>query len=86
MSSENENNKLLAEILEIKEALRLLTNKIERMEVDLRNEMTLKHQAIDFKLMTHDNDISGQKKIVFFVAAALGTALIGALMKLVLRV
>lgn len=72
-------NKILHEILDIKDGLQVLTHSVERMERDLRSEMALKHQAIDFSVEKTANRLSLVEKILFGAVSFILLAVLGAL-------
>lgn len=77
-------NPVLKEIREVKKGLVDLEVVINKIEVEIKNEMHLKHQAIKFEHLDHEKRLSSTEKIIVFIASAIGLALIGAFLKLVI--
>ena len=83
--SEHDYNKILAELQVVKEGLRTLERKIEKVEDSIKSEMKLKHQAIEFKHQDHDRRLSFNEKIVFTTAGFILLGFLGAILNLVVN-
>ena len=79
--SEPDYNKILNEITALKEEM---NRRLAELAKDIKSEMKLKHQEIDFQHQDHEKRLSSTEKIIVFIAGAVGIALLGAIFKLII--
>jgi hypothetical protein len=73
---------ILNEVRAVKEDL---IEKLGHLEERIKHEMTLKHQAIDFKQQEHDRRLSFTEKMLFTSAGFLLISVLGAIVATILK-
>ena len=78
-------NKLLNEIRDVKTGLRDVHMLVENMEKDIKSEMKLKHQEIEFKHESHERRLTFTERMVFGAAGLMLTFVIAAMLTVTLK-